>query len=192
MSANGAVGMMRWDEARLMDNGEVLAARYVAAAEAEQALSTHKLVKGAVPLNIDSQRWVRPESHPEGQPIERLGWFKGKVVLLYFWATCTDDSGDTMDLAEQFRRRYGRHDLVTIGVHSSERSEGLDAALAEAEHLLPVALDTGETFRRYGVVEMPQFVLLGRDNRIAWASQNGEPPTQQLIEDLIDDINLAY
>ena len=192
MTANGAVATMRWDEARLMDNGEVLVARYVTAGEAEWKLSRHKLVKGSVPLNIDSQRWVHPETFPGGEPIERLGWFKGKVVLLYFWATWSEDSRDTMALVEQLRSRYGTQDLVVIGVHSSERSERLDAALAEAEHLLPVALDTGETFRRYGIGNLPQFVLLGRDGMIAWASQNGEPPTQRLLEDLIDDTHLAF
>jgi len=48
-------------------------------------------------------------------------------------------------------------------------------------------VDAGASAQRYGVWNFPQSILLDRDCRIAWLSQEGEMPSQAQLEYLLDD-----
>ena len=84
---NRSGGFVRWDDAQLLDSGDVLTADYVASAEADLKQQEHKWVRGALPFNIEVQRWINPIEHGD-----RIGWFLGKVVLLYFWTTWSSEA----------------------------------------------------------------------------------------------------
>ena len=61
----------------------------------------------------------------------------------------------------------------------------LDDFVGQHDYAFPIALDTGETFRRYGIEPggpIPHYILIGRDNRIALVN---DLPTEEQIKALL-------
>ena len=63
------------------------------------------------------------------------------------------------------------------------------AFVAERGYTLPIAVDVGASAQRYGIWNFPQSVLLDRDCRLAWLSQDGEMPSPAQLKHLLDDID---
>ncbi len=175
---------LRWDDAQLHESSGVLLARYVSPAEADRKQQGHKLVRGAVPFNIEAQRWINPIGGGD-----RIGWFLGKAVLLHFWATWSPESIEQLAHHDELYEKHKDQGLVVIAVHSSEGADDLDAFIAERGYTLPIAVDEGASAQRYGIWNFPQSILLDRDCRIAWISQEGEAPSPAQLKYLLDDID---
>ena len=179
---NGSGGFVRWDDAQLLDSGDVLIVDYIAPVEADRTQKNHKLVRGAVPFNIEIQRWINPIEQGD-----RLGWFLGQVVLLHFWATWSPESIEQLAHYDELYKKHKDQGLVVIAIHSADEADEVDAFVAERGYTLPIAVDEGASAQRYGIWSFPQSVLLDRKCRIAWLSQDGEAPSQAQLNYLLDD-----
>ncbi len=175
---------LRWDDAQLQESGGVLIARYVSPAEADRKQQEHKLVRGAISFNIEAQRWINPIGGGD-----RIGWFLGKVVVLHFWATWSPESIEQLADYDELYKKHKDEGLVVIAIHSAEGADDLDAFIAERGYTLPIAVDEGASAQRYGIWNFPQSVLLDRDCRLAWISEEGEAPSQAQLKYLLDDID---
>ena len=171
-----------WEDAQLWDNSGMLIARYVAPAAADHKQQEHKLVRGAIPFNIKAQRWLNPIEHGD-----RLVSFLGKVVLLHFWATWSPESVEQLAHYDELYKNHKDQGLVVIAIHSAEEADDVDAFVAERGYTLPIAVDEGASAQRYGIWNFPQSVLLDRECRLAWLSQEGETPSPAQLEYLLDD-----
>ena len=178
----GSTGVVRWDDAQLLDSGDVLIADYIAPAEADRTQKNHRLVRGAVPFNIEVQRWPNPIEKGD-----RIGWFLGKVVVLHFWATWSPESIEQLAHYDELYKKHKDEGLVVIAIHSAEGADDLDAFIAERGYTVPIAVDAGASAQRYGVWTFPQSVLLDRKCRLAWISEDGETPSQAQLNYLLDD-----
>ena len=179
---NGSGGFVRWDDAQLLDSGDVLIADYISPAEADRNQENHKLVRGAIPFNIEAQRWPNPIGNGD-----RLGWFLGQVVLLHFWATWSPESVEQLAHYDELYKKHKDQGLVVIAIHSAEGADDVDAFIAEHGYTLPIVVDEGASAQRYGIWSFPQSVLLDRDCRIAWLSEDGEAPSQAQLNYLLDN-----
>ena len=175
---------LRWDDAQLQESGGVLIARYVSPAEADRKQQEHKWVRGAVPFNIEAQRWINPIGGGD-----RIGWFLGKVVVLHFWATWSPESVEQLAHYDELYKKHKDDGLVVIAIHSAEGADGLDAFVAERGYELPIAVDHGASAQRYGIWNFPQSVLIDRDCRLAWISEEGETPSPAQLKHLLDDVD---
>ena len=175
-------GFLRWDDAQLLDSGGVLTARYITLAEADRKQQKHKLVRGAIPLNIEARRWINPIEKGD-----RLGLFKGKVVLLHFWATWSPESIEQLAHYDELYKKHKDQGLVVIAIHNSQGADDLAAFIAERGYTLPIAVDDGASAQRYGIWSWPQSVLIDRDCRLAWLSQEGEMPSPARLTYLLDN-----
>ena len=179
---NSSGGFVRWDDAQLLDSGDVLIVDYIDPAKVDYMQQNHRLVRGAVPFNIEIQRWPNSIGHGD-----RLGWFLGKVVLLHFWGTWSPESIEQLDHYDELYKKYKDQGLVVIAIHSAEGADDVDAFIAERGYTVPIAVDAGASAQRYGIWSFPQSVLLDRDCRIAWLSEDGETPSPAQLEYLLDD-----
>ena len=177
-------GFVHWDDAQLLDSGRVLTAQYVSPAEADRKQQKHKLVRGAIPFNIEAQRWINPIEQGD-----RIGWFLGQVLLLHFWATWSPESVEQLAHYDELYKKHKDEGLVVIAIHSADEADDLDAFVAERGYTLPIAVDEGASAQRYGIWNFPQSVLLDRECRLAWLSQEGETPSQAQLDYLLDDID---
>ena len=179
---NSSGGFVRWDDAQLLDSGDVLIADYIAPAAAERTQQKHRLVRGAIPFNIEIQRWINPIEQGD-----RIGWFLGQVVLLHFWATWAPESIEQLAHYDELYKKHKDEGLVVIAIHSAEGADDVDAFIAERGYTLPIAVDDGASAQRYGIWNFPQSVLLDRDCRLAWISQEGEMPSPAQLTYLLDN-----
>jgi thiol-disulfide isomerase/thioredoxin len=103
----------------------------------------------------------------EGKPV-KLSDFKGKVVLLNFWATwcppCREDIPELIALQKQ----YAPQGLVVVGVSMDEGgAAGVARFLKSKEINYPIVMGTPELAEAYGGIEvLPTTFLIDRDGRI--------------------------
>ena len=99
----------------------------------------------------------------------RLSSFKGKIIILNFWATwcppCLEEIPDLITLQEQFK-----DDIVVLGFSIDDQPEQLQEYAAKIQINYPVLVGAGhENIQEaYGPMwGVPVTVIIGRDGKIA-------------------------
>jgi thiol-disulfide isomerase/thioredoxin len=103
-----------------------------------------------------------------GGRVVRLDDFRGRVVVLNFWATWCAPCRDEMPELERVGRELGGRGLVVVAVNLKEAHEKVEPFAAELGLSFPVLLDpTGEVGERYRVQALPSTYFVGRDGALA-------------------------
>jgi peroxiredoxin len=104
----------------------------------------------------------------------RLKNYRGRVVLLDFWATwCT---GCKMEIPcfSEFQKKYGAQGLVVAGVSMDEGGWNVvKPFLAETHVPYRMLLGDEPTARQYGIQNLPDTFLIDRQGRVAAAYMAG-------------------
>jgi cytochrome c biogenesis protein CcmG/thiol:disulfide interchange protein DsbE len=100
--------------------------------------------------------------------------YRGKVVLLDFWATwCT---GCKMEIPwfSEFQKTYGAQGLAVVGVSMDESGwSAVRPFLAETHVPYPILLGDDPTAQRFGIQSLPDTFLIDRQGRVAAAYKVG-------------------
>ena len=177
---------LQWDRAEFTDDGQTFAVRYISPREKEVMHQRHTLDQGAVPFEMDIERWLQPVAGYEESPLNSLAQLQGKVVLLDFWATWCSPCIEKLPYVSELYERYRDQGFIVIALHSADRADNLDNFVGRHDYSFPIALDTSETAWRYGVTGIPRYFLIGRDNRIVPVEALGNfPPTEEQIKALL-------
>jgi thiol-disulfide isomerase/thioredoxin len=164
-----------------IDEGDLFTAVHNPADVAEAEIAVMKTRAALVhhpapPLGVE--RWL---NSPGAQSLAEL---HGKVVLLDFWGVWCQPCVKRLPDMERLARKYQDRGLAVIAVHSKQDAEKLSEFLAKQPLALPVAVDTGETAKRYGVQSWPTYVLIDRAGKVVAAPSNA-PPSEAKIEELL-------
>lgn len=102
----------------------------------------------------------------EGQPVT-LSSFRGKVVLLDFWATwCTPCRAEIPRFIE-WQKKYAGQGLVVLGVSMDDSSKDAENYAREMKITYPVVMGTNEVADAYGgVLGLPVNLVIARDGKI--------------------------
>jgi len=129
----------------------------------------------------------------------KLSDFKGKVVLLNFWATWCTPCREEMPGMQTLWERSREKGFVILAVAADRGSKKQVADFAQELTLtFPILLDPdGKVRNRYEVEMLPMSYLIGRDGRIsgrvigskAWASQEAFALIEHLLHQ--DDANIS-
>ena len=108
-----------------------------------------------------------------GKPLN-LSDYKGKVVLLDFWATwcatCRVEAPRFVDLVNRFREQG----FIVIGVSLDDGVEPVRGFYHQYNLNYPVALGNEELSEKYGgIFSLPTAFLIGRDGRV-YARHSGD------------------
>lgn len=117
----------------------------------------------------DAQRIMAPDfSLPElnaGQL--RLSSYRGKVVLLDFWATWCDPCREEIPHFVDLQNKYGGRGLQIIGVSMDDGPEPVRDFCRRFRMNYPVAMGDAKIGELYGgVLGLPVAFVIGRDGRI--------------------------
>ena len=120
-----------------------------------------------------------------------LDAYRGKVVLLHFWATfCIPCLGE-MPVLESLWREYGGEGLVILGIAGDRGHTEIVRKFAEKTGVsFPVVHDSdGRVRNQYEVAALPTSYLVGRDGKISGRAIGtrswDEPGGREVIETLL-------
>jgi thiol-disulfide isomerase/thioredoxin len=96
-----------------------------------------------------------------------LADYRGKVVLLNFWASWCPPCLREMPSLERLRVKMAGRPLAIVALDSAETPEEVGAYLAKMELGFPVLLDSdGANTRRWKVFALPTSFLLDAEGRV--------------------------
>ncbi len=154
-------------------------------------------------------RWIIPQrdraargvgSHAEapdfsltalnGQPLALAG-YKGKVVLLNFWATWCGPCEKEIPEFIALQDRYGQQGLQVIGLSMDDGPKPVTDFYQRFKMNYPVAMADSQVAQQYGgIYGLPVNFLIGRDGRIA-AKYAGATDLEKLEEQIKAQLSLA-
>ena len=102
-----------------------------------------------------------------GKPLDLSG-YRGKVVLLNFWATwCTPCRAEIPNFV-QFQDSYGPQGFQIVGLSMDDDAKPVREFYQQFKMNYPVGLGSDKIAQSYGgVLGLPVTFLIGRDGRIA-------------------------
>ena len=120
----------------------------------------------------------------QGKPFA-LSDYKGKVVVLDFWATwcppCRKEIPGFIDLFNRYRSRG----LAVIGVSMDESTSDIKRFAKQFKMNYPILLGAGrdDLERAFGSLPLPTAFVIGRDGRIC-AKHDGLTPKEQFEREI--------
>ena len=134
---------------------------------AHYALRHHHAPRIATPAT--AQRLPAPDftlPQLDGHDL-RLSSYRGKVVLLDFWATWCDPCREEIPHLVELQQRYGDSGLQIIGISMDDSSDPVRPFSQQFHMNYPVVMGTARTGALYGgILGLPIAFLIGRDGRI--------------------------
>jgi cytochrome c biogenesis protein CcmG/thiol:disulfide interchange protein DsbE len=122
-----------------------------------------------------------------GRPLQ-LEQFRGRVVLLNFWATWCGPCITEIPVFSRWQRRYGDAGLRVIGVSMDDDETAVKRFVAKHNVSYPILMGDAKLGQSFGgVFGLPQSFLIDAHGRIVLRSV-GEPNMEELrsqIESLI-------
>jgi thiol-disulfide isomerase/thioredoxin len=101
-----------------------------------------------------------------GRPV-RLRDFRGRVVLLNFWATWCAPCRDEMPALQALAQELGPRGLAVVGVNLKEPREKVEAFVQELGLRFPMLLDAeGRAGERYHVYALPTTFVVDRRGNV--------------------------
>jgi HEAT repeat protein len=116
-----------------------------------------------------------------------LSDFKGKVVLLDFWATWCGPCRRVIPHLEELHKKYKDQGLVIIGMNS-ERDHDKVRAFAKEQISYIVLLDANEQFKEYGIRAIPTAYYIGREGNIRYHEVGYGPRAEREVERKIREL----
>jgi thiol-disulfide isomerase/thioredoxin len=110
--------------------------------------------------------------------------FRGKVVLLNFWATWCAPCKLEMPVFTAWQRHYGPQGLQIIGISMDDGPEGVRSLVAKLKLNYPVVMGDARLGERYGgVLGLPMTYLIDR-NGVVRAQFQGETDLNTMEKEL--------
>lgn len=152
----------------------VLAMAYLASARLPAAITAANLRKIAPDFTLKDS---------DGSSV-KLSEYKGKVVLLDFWATWCGGCKVEIPWFMEFAEKHKRTGLAVVGVAMDEDGWKLvKPYLKEKKVNYPVVIGNEALAKQYGVDSLPMTLLIDRDGKIA-ASHLGLVDKQKFEDEI--------
>ena len=98
----------------------------------------------------------------------RLDDYRGKIVLLDFWATWCHGCKEEIPWFAEFQRRYGEKGFAVVGVSLDDEGWKVVTPFVKSASIpYEILLGNEKTAKDYGILNMPDTFLIDREGRIA-------------------------
>jgi len=111
-----------------------------------------------------------------------LAEFKGKPVILNFWATWCAPCRDEMPLLQQLHDQKAKEGLVVIGINSGETGRIIDRYVDQLSLTFTVVTDREkEATNAYGIVGLPTTFFIDREGVVRSVRVGAYSSLQELL-----------
>ncbi len=118
-----------------------------------------------------------------------LAQYRGKVVLLNFWATWCEPCRAEMPSMERLRKRYADAPFVVLAVNVDEPEQRIRAFLKRVPLGFTVLADPGmRVTRAWNARVLPASFLIGRDGRIRYSARGDLDWSSDAVARLVGDL----
>ena len=118
----------------------------------------------------------------------KLSSFKGKPVMLNFWATWCGPCMEEMPFMQQIYKTWSSKGLVFLSMNTGEpvsKVKGFAQRYSD-NYTFPILCDTkGEVARRYSIKFLPMTFLIDRDGILLKISPGGFPNKNAIEQELL-------
>lgn len=121
----------------------------------------------------------------DGEGEIRLSDYRGKAVVLNFWASWCEPCKDEAPLLESAWQRYRDKGLVVLGVDAQDFRSDAERFVERYGLTYPIAFDGhGASLGRFGNTGFPETWFVGRDGRLVGEHIVGPFDQEQLEENV--------
>ena len=106
----------------------------------------------------------------------KLSEYRGKVIMINFWASWCGPCRKEMPLLEELYQRYKDGGFTLLGVNVEEDSAAAKDLLKEVRVSFPILFDNeNKVSQLYNVEAMPSTVILDRDGNMRFVHKGYQP-----------------
>lgn len=158
-------------------DANMLYAEQVPKEYSKKFLEANRLLANKVSPELGVHKWY---NSPQFSSLSEL---KGKIVILYFWATWCSYCLPSMQKLETLQAKYADKDLVILGVHHSDYSEeAIERYLFENRNIkFPICVVDEKTIETYYSQSLPKYYVVGRDGKILKSLLNNLPSEEEIL-----------
>ena len=122
-----------------------------------------------------------------------LSQYKGKVVIVDFWASWCGSCAQSIPWLTNLQRRLGKDKLMVIAVNLDEDPRAADEFLKNAKSDLLVAYDPkGSSPEAFNIRAMPTSYLLDRNGKVVLIHEGFAADDREMLETEIEKIVREY
>lgn len=126
---------------------------------------------------------------PKGK-IHSLMDYKGKVVLIDFWATWCAPCKKGMPALQKLYDQYKDSGFELFGIHLSDPDGDPVAFMKENKFTYPILIKGNETGNKYKADLLPTLYLIGKDGKILYARTGYSEKEDEIINLIKKELNL--
>lgn len=144
--------------------------------------------KGEVEINPPSIGDIAPDFTLKGMNGNTISLadYKGKVVMVEFWATWCPPCKELAPILEKIHKKYKDKGLVFLAlVSKDEGEETIKSFIKEHEITYSVLMADQETTRHYGISSIPVTFIINKEGRVVIMHMGN---TQGIMQELIAEI----
>lgn len=158
-------------------------------AEWEQPKLGYTLTKLAKPVNAPNFKLEDMDEYEYD-----LSEYRGKVVLLNFWATWCPPCKREMPSMERLHQKYQEKDFSVLAINQMEDGDRVFSftGTLETQPTFDILLDNdSQVSRKYAVNGLPTTYLIDKQGRIRYRAVGGRefdhPEVEKIIQSLMDE-----
>jgi len=162
-------------------------------AKLTRVLDDDNLPRGVYAEDVHPARSAAPDakSSASASSGDLLAQYRGKVVLLDFWASWCGPCRRSLPSLKRLQAVYGSADFVLISV-SEDDDESAWRSFVSINHMTWTQhWDSDSTLQsKFGVSALPTYVLIGRDGTVVQTFV-GEAPAETIVERIGPDLKAS-
>jgi len=120
-----------------------------------------------------------------------LAQYRGKVVLLDFWASWCGPCRRSLPSLKRLQAVYGSADFVLISVSEDDDESAWRSFVSNNQMTWTQRWDSDSTLQsKFGVSALPTYILIGRDGSVVQTIV-GEAPAETIVERIGPDLKAS-